>query len=565
MLACDYDGTLATHGRVDAETLAALERVAKSGRKLVLVTGREIDSLSSAFPQLGLFDWVVAENGGLLYRPSTREEHPLAPPPSSALITRLRERGVQPLSIGRAIVATWQPHEAEVLEVIRDLGLELQVIFNKGAVMILPSGVNKETGLEAALRELALSPHNCVGVGDAENDHAFLSVCECSVAVSNALPALKAAVDWVTTSDHGAGVQELANLLVADDLASLEPRLVRHHIPLGTSDDGEPVLLSPYGHVVLVVGSSGSGKSSAATSLLERLVERRYQVCIVDPEGDYESMPSALTVGSPEQAPDLGQVAHILARPENHAAVNLLGVPLDERPLFFLRLFTILQELRSATSRPHWVVIDEAHHVVGQGFEPARAALPQQLGSLVLITVHPKAVDATLLAHVDVVLAAGPDAARMLEAFATAVGIPAPTTSKHPEQPGQALYWEPSRGAPRRIHVTPGRAHHQRHRRKYARGELGPDKSFYFRGPDNKLNLRAQNLVVFNQMAAGVDDETWTFHLREGAYSRWIREAIKDEELADRVAAVEADSWLSPVDSRRAIRTLIEERYTLPA
>ena len=48
------------------------------------------------------------------------------------------------------------------------------MIFNKGAVMILPSGVNKATGLAAALEELGLSPHNVVGVGDAENDHAFL-------------------------------------------------------------------------------------------------------------------------------------------------------------------------------------------------------------------------------------------------------------------------------------------------------------------------------------------------------------------------------------------------------
>ena len=73
-------------------------------------------------------------------------------------------------------------------ETIRELGLELQVIFNKGAVMVLPAGVNKATGLAAALESLGLSPHNAVGVGDAENDHAFLALCECAVAVANALP-----------------------------------------------------------------------------------------------------------------------------------------------------------------------------------------------------------------------------------------------------------------------------------------------------------------------------------------------------------------------------------------
>lgn len=69
--------------------------------------------------------------------------------------------------MGRVIVATWEPHQTTVLEVIRELGLELHVIFNKGAVMILPSGVNKATGMAATLDELGLSPHNTVGIGDA--------------------------------------------------------------------------------------------------------------------------------------------------------------------------------------------------------------------------------------------------------------------------------------------------------------------------------------------------------------------------------------------------------------
>ena len=37
-LATDYDGTLAHHGRVDAQSVAALERLKASGRKLLMVT-----------------------------------------------------------------------------------------------------------------------------------------------------------------------------------------------------------------------------------------------------------------------------------------------------------------------------------------------------------------------------------------------------------------------------------------------------------------------------------------------------------------------------------------------
>jgi hypothetical protein len=224
VLACDYDGTIAHHGRVSADTMAALQRLLATGRRLVLVTGRELDELLAIFPELPLFEWVVAENGALLYRPSTRAEKALAEPPPEAFVRALRRRGVTPLSVGRVIVATWQPHETAVLEVIREHGLELQVIFNKGAVMVLPAGVTKATGLARALQEMGLSPHESVGVGDAENDHAFLSLCECAAAVSNALPALKERADLVTRGDHGVGVAELIDQMIESDLAVIEGR-----------------------------------------------------------------------------------------------------------------------------------------------------------------------------------------------------------------------------------------------------------------------------------------------------------------------------------------------------
>ncbi len=220
-LASDYDGTLATDGRVNQETVAALERLRGSGRKLILVTGRELDDLLRTFEQIYLFDRVVAENGALLYNPATHEEKLLGSKPPEQFVTQLRDRGVDPLSVGRAIIATWHPHETKVIEVIRELGLELQVIFNKGAVMVLPAGVNKASGLKAALTELGLAPHNTVGIGDAENDRAFLSLCECGVAVANALDMLKQGADVVTKGARGAGVVEIIDQLIASDLSEI--------------------------------------------------------------------------------------------------------------------------------------------------------------------------------------------------------------------------------------------------------------------------------------------------------------------------------------------------------
>lgn len=217
-LATDYDGTLASHGRVAEETWEAVRRLRASGRKLILVTGRELDDLHSICPNLEVFDRVVAENGGLLYRPATREQEVLASAPPREFVQALRERGITYLNVGRTIVDTVRTYEAVVIQTIRDLGLELQVIFNKDALMILPTGVNKATGLSAALKELGLSPHNIVAVGDAENDLDFLDLCGCSAAVANALPMLKQHADIVTTGEAGQGVAELIEELLTDDL-----------------------------------------------------------------------------------------------------------------------------------------------------------------------------------------------------------------------------------------------------------------------------------------------------------------------------------------------------------
>jgi hydroxymethylpyrimidine pyrophosphatase-like HAD family hydrolase len=282
-LASDYDGTLAHDGQVRPTTIEALKRVSASGRKLVLATGRTVDSLLIVLPEVSLFDLVVAENGAVLYNPSTKTHRALAHPPIPAFVTELQRRGVQPIDVGECIVATWRPHEAEVLDVIRTQGLELQVIFNKDAVMILPSGVNKGTGLRAALDDLGLSPHNTIGVGDAENDHAFLGICECSVAVANALGPLKEHADIVTAGANGLGVEEIIGMLLADDLASLTSQLNRHNIFLGRTPAGNDFGFAPYDSRMVVAGPSGGGKSTIVTAMLERLIERQYQVCVLDP------------------------------------------------------------------------------------------------------------------------------------------------------------------------------------------------------------------------------------------------------------------------------------------
>lgn len=442
-LCTDYDGTLATDGRVLPETVSALERLRASGRRIVLVTGRELDELQEVCPHLDLFDYVVAENGALLYRPSTHEETPLAPRPPDSFVAALEARGVGPISVGRVIVATWEPHETTVLATIRDLGLELQVIFNKGAVMILPAGVNKATGLAHALEKMQLSPRNAVGIGDAENDHALLAYCECSAAVANALPTLKDAADIVTTADHGAGVVELIEELLRDDLAAREPQLGRHHALLGTDAQGQEIRIAPYGETVVVIGTGGSGKSELTTALLEQVARLGYTFCVIDVEGDYGVIGEAVSLGSAERPPTAEEILKLLRGADQSAVVNLAGLSSADRASFLQALTPRLAQLRTHSGHPHWLAVDETQHL-----QPGNGAGPDLLsgghcGSSVHIAPSPIVVAQPLVTAATLVLAVGPAAPDLLREFCQRRGAELPHLPTNLEE-GTALAWRPA-------------------------------------------------------------------------------------------------------------------------
>ncbi|CAL8480919.1 hypothetical protein [Caballeronia sp. S22] len=135
---------------------------------------------------------------------------------------------------------------------------------------------------------------------------------------------------------------------------------------------------------------------------------------------------------------------------------------------------------------------------------------------------------------------------------------------------GEAIVWRReagSEGTWRAVHVVhfePAKTQRRRHMRKYAEGMLIPERSFYFRGPDDRLKLRAHNLRLFLELAAGVDEATWLFHLRRGDYSAWFRDGIDDGALANEARAIEADADQPAKDSLEAITRLIQPRYTQP-
>lgn len=565
-VAIDYDGTLARHDTVPDAAVAALQRLRTSGRRAILVTGRRVDHLLADCTCVDLFTRVVAENGAVLYNPKTRERTLLTEPLPTRLVDALRDRGVDPLDIGHVLVGTWADHRTAAQDVIWELGLEVQVIGNRNAVMLLPAGINKASGLAHALREMSLSRHEVVAIGDAENDHSFLSHSECAVAVANASPSIKEIAAFVTQGENGAGVVELIDEVIADDLSRLGGKLPQHWIRLGTDGQGAEVLLAPYGHNMLVAGPSASGKSTFVAGVIERLIDKDYQVCVIDPEGDYATLRDVVALGNQVRAPSVGEITGILEDPKVNLAVNILGIRLGDRPAFFAQLIPALQAMRARTGRPHWIVLDEAHHLLPETWGHGPAVLPMTLAETILVTVHPAHVDPNVLRPVDVVVAVGLEPHETLTAFAGAAGRPAPEDVELTYEPRQVVAWLLADAAPRAFSMRPqaGRAERIRHRRKYAEGDLRWH-SFYFRGPDNRLNLKAQNLAVFCQLAEGVDEQTWTFHLRRGDYSAWFRHAVRDDYLADAAEQIERRDDVEAWQSRQIVLELIQARYTLPA
>ena len=300
--------------------------------------------ISDDLPVHRLISYIVAENGALVYQPKTRET--TFSEPLLTDFSKQYDANITPVEIGSVIVATHVPNQEKILGIIQELGLELKITFNRGAVMVLPTGINKATGIKYALRKLDMSPHEIVAVGDSENDHSLLQLAECPVAVANALDAIKEVAAFVTKSPAGEGVIELIDELIADDLKHVGGRLIHRHILLGTRLDRTVVRVPSYGPNILVAGPSETGKSTLTAGFVERLVEKSYQVCIVDPEGDYVSVQGLVTIGDQGRVPSIDGFLST-SRPRCERKCGSPGVPL----LIALFYCTLPQSRQCACAR----------------------------------------------------------------------------------------------------------------------------------------------------------------------------------------------------------------------
>ena len=514
-LAFDLDGTLASVDRVPGEVLTELDAV-REERALILVTGRRNDELDEAFPGLAAhFDAVVTENGSVLR--TAVGDRLIDRPVDPDLDKALADRGVQ-VQRGRVLLALDGSDAATAVEVIAGLGLDHQVVHNRGSAMVLPAGATKGRGLLYALDQLGLSPHNTIAVGDAENDFSLLQAAEVGVAVANAVPSLADRADLVLDHPDGAGVLEL----VRGPLLAGHTRLCpdRHWVTVGQFDDGEPARLPGSQYSVLVSGETGAGKSYLAGLLAEQWIEAGYSVVVVDPEGDHTGLaerPGVHLVDASVHLPSASDVMAVIRPSRASLVLDLSGLDPETKIRYQERMPEVISAERARHGFPHWVIYEEAHQPDWNDTHPAAATVAEP-GTCV-VTWRPEALPPELRRNISLTL----------------------TLTGRPLGPrGRLRATLQEAGSPARaFELDQRRSTHVRHRHKYAAMPLPPSRRFYFHGEEG---AGAASLEEFSLRLRHCDLAALEYHLARSDFSRWVLDTLADQELGRELADIEHDA-----------------------
>jgi hypothetical protein len=199
----------------------------------------------------------------------------------------------------------------------------------------------------------------------------------------------------------------------------------------------------------LIAGAPGVGKSSLATALTERMVAKALEFCVFDPEGGYRELENAVTVGDAKNAPHADDVVAFLRKRFVNLVVNTQALSDGARPDFFARLFTEVLMLRARTGRPHWLVIDDAHHLLSASRDVAQI-LPERIPAAIFVTAHPDVVSPVALQSVEFVLALGNSAGTTIAQFCRAVGAEPPADVPVPASE-EVVFWDRKSGADPRV------------------------------------------------------------------------------------------------------------------
>ncbi|HEY7218854.1 MAG TPA: HAD hydrolase family protein [Candidatus Binatia bacterium] len=566
-IACDFDGTGATDGHPAPELYAALAEARAQGIVTLLVTGRVLEDVQRACDELSPFDAVVAENGAVIYLCTLGRTIQIGEPPPEHFLGELRAQGV-PFHTGAVIVGTWEQHTGQLLKLIRRFGIDGQLIFNRAALMLLPSGINKAVGLRRALDELRRSERNLIAFGDAENDIPMLNSAEVGVAARDSIPAVSALADDSIKQPGGAGVALYIRRLIERQFVVSTPP--RRAVTLGTDTRDAAVKLPCTGYNVVISGDPRSGKSWIAGLLAEQLIDKGYRICIVDPEGDYAHMAQRSKIvafGDDLALPVPAAAARLLSTEVLSVVLTLAALTPVEQVNYVSQLLAALQETRDATGVPHWLMIDEAH-----GFfrpqSPCLKFLNGMSGNFCLATYRPSLLASEAFngvgAHIFTTTKVEEEryfATKILQAHPQ-LSMAAHTALDAIEVPRAGLLMR-NRGAAVWQVFTPGEriTRHAHHARKYADARLPADKAFRFHDADESLT--AHNMGEFYRAIEAAPLASLRHHLSAGDFSRWVEGVIGDQQLAKGLRKLERVIAAGGAPDRAEIQAYIEDYYLI--
>ena len=568
-LACDYDGTLAYADRIGPEALAALERARRSGLRLILVTGRTFFELTRVCERLDLFDGVVAENGAVVYFPQAGLLRDQAPPPPPRLLAELDHRGIF-YQVGRVIVATSRVDEAGVREALAATEVIRELAYNRTALMLLPHGVTKGSGVRQVIRELGLSPHDVLAIGDAENDLELFEACGFSACPADAVPSVRERADWVFPGENGRAVAAaIVGPILMGGLSGDRSR--RHRVELGWAPGtGAPVKIPSRGVNILILGDTGSGKSWLAGALVERLHQQRYAVCVIDPEGDHhvlERLPGVSWLEVADRAAAEQAIARFGHDPSACVILDVSALPHPGKLRLVEATLELARALRRRTGLPHWIALDEAHYTLHRHGVSETAISLEEKG-FCLITHKPSWLRPSVIREIDTFVLAQTTVSEELsflrdslvgagEAGRLAIEI-------LPNLPSGEFVLIQRDGASDAVTFSPAprETSHVRHLRKYADSRVSPGERFLFRGADGRVVTAADSLSAFREALAAVPEAALAHHAARGDFSRWVLDVFSDRTLGHQIRKLEGRWTRGEVrDLRPRLRQLVALRY----
>lgn len=571
VLALDYDGTIARDGTLDLDVKAAIREARLRGIAVVLATGRILSDLRSVAGHLDFVDAIVAENGAVLAFPDGNTRLIDQPPPA-IFLEELRGRGIE-FKAGQCVVETDASAAQQILSIVRDLELPLVLVFNRGRLMVLPQATSKGIGLREALTMLRLSAHNAIAIGDAENDHDLLAMCEFGVAVGWGSKALQVTADEVLPGDGPSAVAGYIRK-AAREMRLPPERIDRTRLVLGKTHDGYPLALAMRGRNVLIAGDARSGKSWVAGLICEELILQGYSLCVIDAEGDYrtlEPLPGVVVFGGDTPPPELPDLARVLRHPYMSAVVDLSHVAYREKVEYLNTLLPMLASLRRTTGLPHRIVVDEAHYFLHES--NVRELIDLDLGAYTLVTYRLSDLHCDLRKAIEGIIVKRTTDLREVRTLLAMAG------KENAESEWRAAFAgltmdeavllpgiEEAGGRLRRFQLSPRSTIHVRHKAKYVDLQLIEGQGFVFTDNGTQVGAPARTLNEFVLSLKTLPLSVLDGHARRGDFSQWIGEVFRDHVLASNIRKVEQRYRLGHTrDLYNALAESIQERYELLA